>query len=149
MFGEAGHAYIYLVYGMHCCLNVVTGRVGYPAAVLIRAVEPLQGSETMERGRARPHQIGSGPGRLTRAFRIDLSLNRADLCVPGPLYIERGHPVPGRLVLRGPRVGVEYAGLWSREPWRLGVGGSPSLSRPFPGPRARAAKRILRERQPW
>jgi DNA-3-methyladenine glycosylase len=148
MFGEAGHAYVYLVYGMHCCLNVVTGPIGYPAAVLIRAVEPLEGSETMERGRARSHQIGAGPGRLTRAFGIDLSLNRADLCVAGPLYIESGRRVPGRLVLRGPRVGVEYAGPWSREPWRLGVRGSPSLSRPFPGPRAMAAKRILQEPQP-
>lgn len=145
MFGEAGHAYIYLVYGMHCCLNVVTGPVGYPAAVLIRAVEPLPGSAVMDAGPARPHLAGSGPGRLTRAFRIDLSLNRADLCAPGPVYIERGRPVPGRLVLRGPRVGVEYAGRWSREPWRLGVRGSPSLSRPFPGPRRAAGKR---ERHP-
>lgn len=147
MFGEAGHAYVYFVYGMHCCLNVVTGPVGYPAAVLIRAVEPLEGSETMERGRARPERIGSGPGRLTRAFRIGLSLNRADLCVPGPFYIERGRPVPGRLVVRGPRVGVEYAGLWSRKPWRFGVRDSPSLSRPFPGTRARIARRMLPESQ--
>ncbi|MBI4169638.1 MAG: DNA-3-methyladenine glycosylase, partial [Acidobacteria bacterium] len=132
MFGEAGHAYIYLVYGMHCCLNVVTGPVGYPAAVLIRAVEPLAGCDRAGRVRARPRQIASGPGKLTRAFRIDLSLNRVDLCDPGPLYIERGQRVPGRLIVRGPRIGVEYAGAWSRQPWRFGVRGSASLSRPFP-----------------
>ena len=69
MFGEAGRAYIYLVYGMHCCLNVVAGPVGHPAAVLIRALEPLQGAGRMDPGSARPPTIASGPGRLTRGLR--------------------------------------------------------------------------------
>lgn len=133
MFGEAGRAYIYLVYGMHCCLNVVTGPAGHAAAVLIRALEPLQSGEPMVPGSARPRKIAGGPGRLTRALRIGLSLNRADLCAPGPLFIEAGEPVPDGEVLRGPRVGVEYAGAWARRPWRLGVRGSCALSRPFPG----------------
>jgi DNA-3-methyladenine glycosylase len=126
MFGEAGHAYVYLVYGMHYCLNVVTGPVDYPAAVLIRALEPVEGI-------ARAPLIAGGPGRLTRALRIDLSLNRADLCAPGPLVIEAGAVVSDAEVVRGERVGVDYAGPWATRPWRLGVGGSPSLSRPFPG----------------
>jgi DNA-3-methyladenine glycosylase len=161
MFGEAGHAYIYLIYGMHACLNVVTGPEGYPAAVLIRALEPVDGLENMlaaaaavrrTRPAARPAsgpgrqawgagRLASGPGRLTRACAIDLSLNRADLCRPGPLFLEEGDPVPDRLVRRGPRIGVEYAGAWASKPWRFGVRGSPALSRPFPG---RPAPRVTR-----
>ena len=133
MFGEAGHAYVYLVYGMHSCLNVVTGPVDYPAAVLIRAIEPIEGIERMAPGRARPSQMASGPGRLTRALRIDLSLNRADLCLPGPLFIEAGEPVRDADVVRGPRIGVEYARRWALKPWRLGVRGSAALSQPFQG----------------
>lgn len=133
MFGEAGHAYIYLVYGMHSCLNVVTGPPGYPAAVLLRAVEPLQGGEAMHRPDRRQsiETVASGPGRLTRAFHIDRALNRIDLCRPGELFLEHGEPVADRLVRRGPRIGVDYAGAWARKPWRFGVTGSPSLSRPF------------------
>jgi DNA-3-methyladenine glycosylase len=131
MFGEAGHAYVYFIYGMHSCLNVVTGPVDYPAAVLVRALEPLDGIEKMVPGRDRPARIASGPGRLTRALRIDRSLNRADLCAPGPLFIEEGMPAADDEVLRGPRIGVEYAGPWASKPWRLGVRGSAALSRPF------------------
>jgi DNA-3-methyladenine glycosylase len=131
MFGEAGHAYIYLIYGMHRCLNVVTGPVDYPAAVLVRALEPIEGVDRMSPGRAPSARIASGPGRLTRAFHIDISMNRADLCAPGPIVIESGTPARERDVLRGPRIGVEYAGPWARKPWRLGVLGSAALSRPF------------------
>jgi DNA-3-methyladenine glycosylase len=139
MFGEAGHAYIYLIYGMHRCLNVVTGPTDYPAAVLVRALEPIEGVERMDPGRAPAARIASGPGRLTRALGIDLSMNRADLCDPGPLVIESGAPILERDVVRGPRIGVEYAGPWARKPWRLGVLGSPALSWPFrAGARRRA-----------
>jgi DNA-3-methyladenine glycosylase len=110
---------------------VVTGPVDYPAAVLIRAVEPLEGTERMDACHDRSVRIGSGPGRLTRALRIGLSLNRADLCAPGPLYIAAGEPVADGEVLRGRRIGVEYAGPWAGKPWRLGLRGSSALSRPF------------------
>jgi len=133
MFGEPGHAYVYFVYGMHCCLNIVTGPVGYPAAVLIRAVDPVAGRRWMDPGRTRPSQIASGPGRLTRAFHIDLSLNRLDLCTPGPLSLEQGKPVAASRIARGERVGVKYAGEWARRPWRLGIRGHPALSRSFDG----------------
>jgi len=136
MFGPAGRAYVYLVYGMHHCLNVVTGPPGHPAAVLLRGLEPIEGTEWMARRTGPPATIAAGPGRLTRALGIDLSLNRADLCAPGELFIEAGDPVPDGMVLRGPRIGVEYAGAWARKPWRLGVRGSSALSRPFPRGRA-------------
>jgi DNA-3-methyladenine glycosylase len=126
MFGEAGHAYVYLIYGIHCCLNVVTGPVGYPAAVLIRALEPVEGF-----GGAGGTGKASGPGRLCRAFRIDRGLNRADLCLPGSLFIEAGEPVGRGRIVRGPRIGVDYAGAWAARPWRFGVRGSGALSRPF------------------
>src|SRR5262245_22912740 len=132
MFGEAGHAYVYLVYGMHYCLNVVTGPVDYPAAVLIRALEPLGGIKGMDAGSAGASHIAGGPGRLTRALQIDLSLNCTDLCAPGPLVIEAGEAVPDAEVVRGERVGVDYAGPWATRPSRLGVRGSRALSRPFP-----------------
>ena len=146
MFGEAGHAYVYLVYGMHRCLNVVTGPIGYPAAVLIRALEPVEGVDAMDPGRAAPRLMAAGPGRLTRALRIDLSLNRADLCGSGPLHIEPGVVIRNADVVRGPRIGVDYAGAWAGKPWRLGVRGSESLSGPFPsrsagGGRTRAGAR--------
>lgn len=136
MFGPAGRAYVYLVYGMHHCLNVVTGPPGHPAAVLLRGLEPLEAAHSMGPGCDAPSTLAAGPGRLTRALGIDLSLNRADLCAPGELFIEAGDPVPDGMVLRGPRIGVEYAGAWARKPWRLGVRGSSGLSRPFPKKRA-------------
>jgi len=131
MFGEGGHAYVYFVYGMHFCLNVVTGPAGYPAAVLIRAAEPIEGREWMDAGKARSTLIASGPGRLTRAFHVDLSLNRADLCSGSALYLETDEPVPEKSVSRGPRIGVDYAGAWAARPWRLGVRDHPALSRSF------------------
>src|SRR5262245_9643338 len=129
MFGEAGHAYVYFIYGMHCCLNVVTGPIDYPAAVLIRALEPIEAAIGMEN--VRPERALAGPGLLTRGLRIVLSLNGTDLCVPGPLVIGAGDPVRDDDVLRGPRIGVDYAGRWARKPWRFGVRGSHALSRPF------------------
>jgi DNA-3-methyladenine glycosylase len=141
MFGEAGHAYVYLVYGMHHCLNVVTGEVGYPSAVLIRGLEPLEGfephGEASQRTLAR---LASGPGRLTRAMGIDLSLNRADLCAGTDLWIEEDEPLPARRVVKDPRIGVDYAGAWAAKPWRLGVADHPSLSARF-GRKGRAAGR--------
>jgi DNA-3-methyladenine glycosylase len=132
MFGEPGRAYVYFIYGMHCCLNAVTGAEGTASAVLIRALAPVGGEPYMNPGRSPVGRIASGPGRLTRAFGIDRTLNRADLTAPGPLYIARGEPVAARGIVRGERIGVDYAGAWARKPWRFGVRGEPALSRPFP-----------------
>jgi DNA-3-methyladenine glycosylase len=117
MFEAGGVAYVYLVYGMHHCLNVVTGPEGYPAAVLLRATEPPLGEGST-----------SGPGRLTRAFGIDRSLDGASLLGP-QLWLERGGPVKDREVRRTPRIGVDYAGPWARKRYRFLIDGHAAVSR--------------------
>jgi DNA-3-methyladenine glycosylase len=107
MFEEGGIAYVYLVYGMHHCLNVVTGADGYPAAVLIRAAEVGDGLPP-----------ANGPGRLTRAFGIDRSLDRASFLGPD-LWVEEGEPVADEEVRRTPRIGVDYAGEWAKKRYRF------------------------------
>jgi len=126
MFGPPGHAYVYLVYGMHYLLNVVTEAEGYPAAVLLRAAEPCEGVDGPT----------TGPARLCRALDVDLRYNRADLTAP-PLYLAAGER-PAGPVVAGPRVGVGYAGGWALKPWRFYLRDSPWVSR---RPRARAAAR--------
>ena len=121
MYGPGGHAYVYFIYGMYYCLNVVTERTGFPAAVLFRALEPS--------GKIALPPM-SGPGRLCRALAIDLALNRADF-TKGPLGIEdRGDPPPA--IGASPRIGVEYAGEWARKPWRFFIEGSPAVTKPRP-----------------
>lgn len=107
MFGPAGVAYVYLVYGMYHCLNVVTEREEFPAAVLIRAVE-IDGD------------LVDGPGRLCRTLEIDRSLNRLDLTIGKELWFEdRGSELRGEDIGRFPRIGVDYAGIWAKKPWRF------------------------------
>jgi len=112
MFGPPGRAYVYLIYGVHHCLNVVTREAGYPAAVLIRALEPLEGLEG-------PDRRCDGPGRLTRAMGIDLRHNALTL-TQGPLVLE---PRPAgrrrQRTVATPRIGVDYAGPWAARPWRF------------------------------
>jgi DNA-3-methyladenine glycosylase len=107
MFGPGGVAYVYLIYGMYHCLNVVTEREEFPSAVLIRAIE-IDG------------ELIDGPGRLCRALQIDRRLNRVDLTTGESLWFEDR----GVLVKRGdvgvhPRVGVDYAGAWAKKLWRF------------------------------
>lgn len=118
MFGPPGHAYIYLIYGMHCCLNVVTEAEGHASAVLLRAIEPIQNIE----GRTK------GPGLLCRALGIDRRLNRQDL-VSRTLYIASA-PEPPPSIVRRPRIGVDYAGIWARRLLRFYIRGNPFVSRP-------------------
>jgi DNA-3-methyladenine glycosylase len=118
MFGPAGHAYVFFVYGMHWNFNVVTGRVGEPHAVLIRALEPVVGLELMaERRKLAPERIEltNGPGKVCQALGITGSHYGIDLCEE-PLFLTEGEA--GR-VLRSPRVGVDYAGAWAQRPWRF------------------------------
>ncbi|HEY7068112.1 MAG TPA: DNA-3-methyladenine glycosylase [Chloroflexota bacterium] len=122
MFGPPGYAYVYLVYGMHCLLNVVTEAEDYPGAVLLRALEPCAGIT----------RATSGPGRLCTALGIDRRDNGADLTA-GPLYLAAGAR-PAGPVMAGPRVGVPYAGPWALKPWRFYLRDSPWVSR---RPRAR------------
>ncbi len=113
MFGPPGHAYVYRVYGMHHCMNVVTGPDGFPAAVLIRAAEPLEGCLHSTRG----------PGNLCRALRIDAGRHTGLDLEDGPVWIEEGEGRIDRIV-RTPRVGVGYAGAWAHRPWRFVLPGS-------------------------
>lgn len=117
MFGPPGHAYVFLVYGLHHCVNVVTGG---GSAVLLRAMEPLEGVPAGQRT--------NGPGRLTAALGITLAHNRHPLDRP-PLFLAEGAPVPPRAIGRGPRIGVEYAGAWARKPLRFWLKNSPWISR--------------------
>lgn len=119
MFGPPGHAYVYLIYGMHHCFNVVTEREGHAAAVLVRAVEPVANLE----GRT------AGPGLLCRALGIDRRLNGHDL-LSDDLFIARPARAVRFSVARRPRVGVDYAGPWARRLLRFYVKGSPCVSRP-------------------
>lgn len=134
MWGRPGTAYVYFSYGNHACMNVVTEREGRPGAVLLRALEPVEGIALMERRRRTRDRrlLTSGPGRLTQAMGITLAHNRADL-VRGPLYLVRG-PRP-RAVVATPRIGISAA---TDRPWRFVVPESPYLSRPVGRPPRRA-----------
>jgi DNA-3-methyladenine glycosylase len=139
MFGPPGHAYVYLVYGMHECLNVVAESPGRAGAVLLRAGEPVLGAEVMRRRRGRPtdveHRLAAGPARLCQALAVGRSLNDHDLTLGQRLWLTRppghtDHAVADEDVVAGPRVGVAYAGEWASRPWRFSVRGSLAVSRP-------------------
>jgi DNA-3-methyladenine glycosylase len=129
MFGEPGHAYVYFIYGMYHCLNLVTERDGFPAAVLIRAGQPVYGMPDMAKRRktTKPTEMASGPGKLCMALGIDRTLNGVDLCQPGPLYLEDGY-TPSDIVTC-PRVGVDYAGEHKDLPWRFYIKGNVCVSK--------------------
>jgi len=123
MFGEPGHAYVYFTYGNHWMLNVVTEREGFPAAVLIRAIQPIEGVGVMhERRNGRDTY---GPGKLCQAMGITKSENGVDLTErTGGLWIEAGIKVPNSLVTKGPRVGLNNTPEpWLSKPWRFLVKG--------------------------
>lgn len=158
MYGPPGRAYVYLVYGMHDCLNIVTEPVGSPAALLVRAVEPLEGLERMRdsrTGRAAARRrapdpavagriprratmvpddrIAAGPGLVCAAFDLDRSLTGRDLFDPNAAVRIEPPPAgePALVVIAGPRVGIGYAGApWTEVPWRLAIAGNPAVSRP-------------------
>jgi DNA-3-methyladenine glycosylase len=136
MFGEVGHAYVYLVYGMHECLNVVAHSGALAGAVLLRALEPVEGADIMRRRRSRPtdadSKLCSGPARLCKAMAVTRSLDSHDLTLGLTLWIAEP-PVAaesiGRIE-RGPRVGVAYAGDdWSTRPLRFWISDSRAVSR--------------------
>jgi DNA-3-methyladenine glycosylase len=126
MFGPPGHAYVYRSYGVHWCMNVVTGEEGHAQAVLIRGVEPLQGEAVMARRRGGKRPLASGPGRLCAALGITDALYGHDLRTP-PLVLRLGWVVDDALVGVSARVGVNKAADW---PYRFYVQGSPGVSRP-------------------
>jgi DNA-3-methyladenine glycosylase len=128
MYGPPGHAYVFFVYGMHHHVNLVTTKEGLPHAVLLRAVEPIEGIELMAKRRGRKatdRELTNGPGKLCVAFGIDRRAYGADLCRI-PLFLADG---PRGRVARSPRVGIDYAGAWVTRPWRFYEQGNPWVSR--------------------
>jgi len=119
MFGPPGHAYVYLIYGMYHCLNVVTEREGHASAVLLRAVEPVENVE----GRT------CGPGLLCRAMHIDRRLNAHDL-LSDNLFIAAPENAGSFTIVKRPRIGVDYAKHWARRHLRFYIKGNPFVSRP-------------------
>lgn len=119
MYGPPGHAYVYFTYGNHWMLNVVTEREGFPAAVLIRAIHPIEGQAVMSRRRGGRDTFG--PGKLTQAMGITGSENGLDLTKSDPgLWIEAGQSVRNSLVTKGPRVGLNSVPEpWKSKPWRF------------------------------
>jgi len=119
MFGPPGHAYVYLIYGMHHCLNVVTGPGDHASAVLLRALEPVSNIDTS----------ASGPGRLCRALDIDRRLNGHDLTT-GELVLAEPADLAGHFEIEArPRVGVDYSGEWAHKPLRFCIAGNRFISR--------------------
>jgi len=132
MFGAPGTAYVYLCYGVHRMFNVVTGPEGWPAAVLIRGVEPMEGAERMARRRGvsvDDFRLSAGPGALTDAMGIEVYADRCDL-VSGSIRIEDdGVRYPRTKIQAGRRVGVSYAGPAAHFRWRFSVRNNPWVSR--------------------
>jgi DNA-3-methyladenine glycosylase len=127
MYGPAGHAYVYLIYGIWNCLNVVAGVPGVPHAVLLRAVEPVAGIQSPS----------WGPGLLCRALGIDRTYNGADLR-GRELWIRAPKRVPPLRIATATRIGVDYAGDWAHRPWRFFDRDSPFVSTVTAAARRRA-----------
>jgi DNA-3-methyladenine glycosylase len=125
MWGPPGHAYIYFTYGMHWMLNFVTEHDGFPAAVLIRGLVPLQGRKIMlqRRGGSSKNALTDGPAKICQALAIDRDLNGCDLCEPSiPLFVEEQPRVSDSFVAIGPRVGLNNVPEpWKSIPWRYRV----------------------------
>jgi DNA-3-methyladenine glycosylase len=118
MFGPPGHAYVYMIYGMYFCMNVVTEREGHASAVLLRAVEPVANIE----------ERTQGPGLLCRAMRIDRRLNGHDL-TGNNFYIATPTKSEPVTIVKRPRVGVDYAGHWAKRHLRFYIKGNPFVSK--------------------
>lgn len=134
LFRRPGVAYVYLIYGMHHCLNAVTGSADDGSAVLIRAGEPIRGVETMMRNRgwtraARPGDVAGGPGKLCQALAVD-SVFDGQALWKSDLVVVEGEPVDPGEIVSGPRVGVDYAGEAARWPLRFAVAGNLHVSKP-------------------
>lgn len=135
MFNSGGAAYVYLIYGMHYCLNVVTAEQDNPQAVLIRAVEPLtlHDAECMTANRnqkiKKPSDLSGGPGKLCRALRIDKSLNGSPLSAPGgALWLAQGEDPLGLKIIQSPRINIQYAEEYASKPWRFYIKDNPYVS---------------------
>lgn len=129
MFGDAGYLYVYFTYGMHYCCNIVTGRRGEGSAVLIRAVEPLEGEGVMEhlRGGRAGIEISNGPAKLCQALQIDKALNGHNL-QQTPLALIPKRQIPSRDIIQTTRIGIRYG---KEVPWRFYIKDNPYVSHPI------------------
>ncbi|MGC3947099.1 MAG: DNA-3-methyladenine glycosylase [Chryseolinea sp.] len=131
MFGAGGHAYVYLCYGIHHLFNVVTNSVDTADAILIRALEPHTGLESMElrRGKlANKYHLTSGPGKLTRALGIDRQWNGKSLFDDEVWIADSDVKLPASKIVASPRIGIDYAGEDALLPWRFYIKGNPWVS---------------------
>jgi len=131
MFGPGGHAYVYFIYGMHHCFNVVTEGENMPAAVLVRALEPVEGINLMRayRGGREGIELTNGPAKLCYALAIDRSLDGTDLVLGDELWIERDAIIDSGRMGNGPRVGIRGDPIALTVPWRFWVKGSQHVSK--------------------
>ena len=136
MFGPPGHLYVYFTYGMHFCMNVVTRGDGEGSAVLLRAAQPLEGVDEMERRRGRGRDLCAGPGRFSQAMGVGREENGADLVRGDVVWIEEASPVARSSISLGVRIGVHDT---ARE-WRFWIEGDRNVSRGRPGPPSRHAR---------
>lgn len=131
MFNEGGKAYVYFIYGMYYCLNVVTARIGKPEAVLIRAVEPISGLELIKENRNiksnKIEVLTNGPGKLCRALNIDKSLNGENLLTSSKLYIIEGEEVID--IVTTTRINIDYAEEYREKNWRFYINGNKFVSK--------------------
>lgn len=130
MFGVGGTAYVFFVYGMYYQFNVVTNIVDTPHAVLIRAVEPVEGIELMRKRRSgqADHNLTNGPGKLCIAMDIDRRFDGDDL-LGKKVWLEEGVKIPRSRIVSGPRIGIDYAAEWKDKPWRFWIKDNPFVSR--------------------
>ena len=142
MFGPPGHLYVYFTYGMHHCMNAVTGPAEEGAAVLLRAAEPIEGVDeiVVRRGRERLLDLCSGPGRLAQAFGVSRREDGLDLVAGEELWVERGQRAEP--IRTGMRVGVQE----TSRPWRFWLAGNAFVSRGRPGPPTATSRRAPRDR---
>lgn len=130
MYQQGGVAYVYFVYGMYYQFNVVSNVAEIPHAILVRALEPVEGIEIMrERRHPHPdHNLTSGPGKLCIAMGIDRQLDAADL-LGNRVWLEDYETIPARRIARGPRIGIDYAETWIDKPWRFWIRNNSYVSR--------------------
>lgn len=133
MYAQAGTAYVFINYGIHHLFNVVTESTADPSAVLIRAIEPKEGFDLMKRNRPKVNRtvdLCSGPGKLSKAFQIDLAFDGIDLVTSDRLFIEqvRRRAFCSRMIASSARIGVEYAGEWANKPLRFYLRENPHVS---------------------
>lgn len=130
LYQKAGTLYVYLVYGMYHCLNIVTERADFPSAVLIRAVEPCEGIALMRkrRGTNAVHNLASGPGKVCEAFGITKKMNGKTMRESALWIKDRGESADAAAIAQSPRIGVHYAGKCARYPWRFYIKNSSFVS---------------------